>query len=313
MLLAATVTSHPAVDLSTTVERLLESHKLRCSAPLVHPGGGGVNVARVLHRFGHEVLACLPTGGTTGARLARMLAAEGVPTHCVPVAADTRENITVVERATGREYRFVLPGEPLAPTEWQALQDALPAVPPPWLVASGGLAPGVPADGYARLIRTTRKRRPDLRVVLDAAGAPLAAALREGVEVVKPSLRELRDLAGAELQSSDEQLEAARNLVRAGQARLVALTLGAEGALLVGAQQALRAQPLDVPVLGTVGAGDCFLAGLVDALARAEDLPAALAQAVAAGTAALLQPGTALCQPQDVARLRPQVRITALD
>ncbi len=52
-----TVTPNPALDLSTSVDKLVDAHKLRCDVPQVHPGGGGINVARVLHRLGAQVLA----------------------------------------------------------------------------------------------------------------------------------------------------------------------------------------------------------------------------------------------------------------
>ncbi|MGZ5271596.1 MAG: PfkB family carbohydrate kinase, partial [Ramlibacter sp.] len=116
----ATLTVNPAVDLSTQVDEVVPAHKLRCGPPLVHPGGGGVNVARVLSRLGCDVLACHTAGGAVGDRLCRLLDAEAVPRWAIPIAGDTRENLTVTERATGREYRFVLPGPALTEAEWQA-------------------------------------------------------------------------------------------------------------------------------------------------------------------------------------------------
>jgi 6-phosphofructokinase 2 len=90
---------------------------------------------------------------------------------------------------------------------------------------------------------------------------------------------------------------------------MVALSLGNEGAMLVTADHCLHARALSVPVAGTVGAGDSFLAALVWALDSQWDLPQALATAMAAGTAAVMCAGTALCQPQDMDRLRDQVQI----
>jgi len=307
----ATLTVNPAVDLSTQVDEVVPAHKLRCGPPLVHPGGGGVNVARVLSRLGCDVLACHTAGGPVGDRLCRLLDAEAVRHRAIPIAGDTRENLTVTERATGREFRFVLPGPTLSDAEWRACFDAVAGPDAaPWIVASGGLAPGVPTDLYGRLAGVAREH--GIRLVVDSAGEPLAAALRGGVHLVKPSLRELRLLTGEPLATAGEQLAAARRIVDTGGASLVALSLGPDGAWLVSADAALHADPLDVPVASTVGAGDSFLAGLLASLMREQPLDVALADAAAAGSAALLAPGTALARPDDIRRLRPLVRITTV-
>lgn len=304
-----TVTLNPALDISTTVERLEDAHKLRCEAPVVHPGGGGVNVARVLHRLGADVLAVYTVGGATGERLSRLVVAEGVPSLYLPIAGETRESFSVRETSTGREYRFVLPGPTLTDAEWQACLERVSALPgpPTCLVASGGLPPGVPADFYARLAREARGR--GMRLALDTAGAPLAEALREGVWVVKPSLRELGELVGRPLSTPQARRQAALAIVDSGQAEAVALSLGPEGALLATAEGVLQARALDVPVLGTVGAGDSFFAGLVWARAQGLGWPEALRTAVAAGSAALGEPGTALARREAIERLRPLVTV----
>ena len=307
-----TVTPNPALDIATSVAQLQDSHKLRCAAPQVHPGGGGINVARVLHRFGAQVLALYPAGGASGDRLQRLLQDEGVPEQRLRIAGETRESFTVHETASGREYRFVLPGPNLAPSEWAATLDALrrldPA--PAWVISSGGLPPGVASDGHAALARLARGM--GARVVVDSSGAALVAALQQGVCLIKPSLRELSELAGTDLSTAVLQRQAARQLIQRGQAQMVALSLGAGGALLVTADSCLQATALPVPVQGSVGAGDSFLAALVWALDAGQDLHQVLATAMAAGAAAVMAAGTGLCQPAEVERLRQQVQIQRL-
>ncbi len=307
-----TLTFNPALDVFTTTERVVDTHKLRCGPAQRHPGGGGINVARVLQRLGADCAALYPAGGAAGAQLRQLLDAEQVRSHCVPIVAQTRESFSVHELATGRDWRFVLPGPELAPAEWQACWDAVPALAADggWLVASGSLPPGAPADCHARLARLARERR--CRLVVDASGAALAAALAQGVYLAKPSLRELRELSGQPLRTAPQWLAAARELVLDQRAQMVALSLGAQGALLVTREAALRAAGLAVPVASTIGAGDSFTAGLLWALDAGAPLDEALRYAIAAGAAALLRPGTALCQPADVRRLQAQVVVTAL-
>lgn len=298
-----TLTLNPALDVSTAIDRITPSHKLRCDAPAVHPGGGGINVARVLHRFGADVRAVYPTGGPTGERLSQLIMAEGVPGLCVPIAGETRESFSVHERATGQELRFVLPGPQMVEAEWQRVLDRLQemAQVPRYLIASGSLPPGVPDDFYARLAAWARSR--GIRMVLDSSGPPLAAALDEGVWLVKPSQRELSELTGRALEAPDARREAAAALVHRGKAQAVALSLGGQGALLVTPQGAWHAPALSVPVRSTIGAGDSFLAALLWAYDSHADWAHALRTASAAGAAALSAAGTALCNPKDVDRL----------
>lgn len=304
-----TVTMNPAVDVSTSVDKVLDTHKLRCSPAQRYAGGGGVNVARVVQRLGGDCVAFYPAGGTTGELLRQLLDAEGVRSRCLALDEATRENFTVGETSSGREFRFVLPGPTLAPAQWQAClaQIDAPEAAPRYLVLSGSLPPGVPVDFYARLVGPARAR--GTCVVLDSSGPALAAALHAGVDIVKPSLRELRELTGQPLAGESEWRAAAQQIVDQGQARMVALSLGAEGALLVTADASWRAPGLPVPVCGATGAGDSFVGAMVWALACGADLPQALRYGVAGGSATLLSSGTALCQKADVERLCREVRL----
>ena len=101
-----TLTMNPALDVSTATASVEPTHKLRCAAPVMHPGGGGINVARVLHRLGGDTLALYPSGGPTGAQLTGLLQAEGVPSQALPIAGDTRESFSVHDDRSGQEYRF---------------------------------------------------------------------------------------------------------------------------------------------------------------------------------------------------------------
>lgn len=299
-----TLTLNPALDLATTTDHVAPTHKLRCGPVQRFAGGGGINVARVLHRLGADVCAWALAGGAVGTQVRQLLAAEGVPTLLQPISGDTRENFSVVETTTSQEFRFVLPGPTLQPAEWQACLDALAThTPPPrWLIASGSLPPGTPDDFYAQLARAASGR--GVRVAVDTSGPPLAAALQAGVALVKPSLRELRDVMQQPLEHAADWCTAAQSLVHSGAADIVALSVGEQGAVLATREGVWQAPALNVPATsGTTGAGDCFLATLVWALDRGDAPAEALRWGVAAGAAALLHPGTTLAQADDVRRL----------
>ncbi len=301
-----TVTLNPALDVLTTIDRVSDTHKMRCGPTLKHPGGGGVNVARVLHRLGAKCQAVYLAGDVTGERHRQLMREEGVPCHIVPIAEETRESFTAHETSTGNDFRFVLPGPNVSAAEYEACFDYVAQhLPKQFLVISGGLAPGVPKDFYARL--TALAMQHGVRVVLDANGPALAEALKVGVYLFKPSLRELRDLMGHDLPDQDSQVAAAQQLIQSGQAEVVAISLGSDGAMVVSADQVWRARALQVNVQTTVGAGDSFVGGMVWALSRKDSLLKAFQFGMAAGAAALLAPGTSLCQASDVHQLLPSV------
>lgn len=302
-----TVTLNPTVDLSTTVERIVPVLKLRGTSQRRDPGGGGINVARVITRLGGDVSAIYSVGGTTGELLRKLLGQEGVASRTFAIAGETREDFFVSEISTGQPYRFILPGPQLHEFEWQECLKLVSEIEPfpRFVVASGSLPGGVPDDFYARLARIAKQR--GARTVLDTSGPALAAAVAEGVDLIKPNLREMRELTGSEPSDATEWEAAARSLVHHGKVATIALTLGHLGAVLVTPDQVLRAAPLPITPVSAVGAGDSFLGALIWRLASGADLENSFRHAVAAGAAALLNPGTALCRPDDVKRLADDV------
>lgn len=302
-----TLTMNPAVDVSITVEQISPSHKLRSETARRDAGGGGINVARAIRILDGEAAALFPAGGPTGTLLQNLLEEENVPFQAHEIGGLTRESFTVLETTTEREYRFVLPGPELAPADWQACLDLLKSCDPApqYLVASGSLPPGVPSDFYARVASWARNS--GVRLALDTSGSALQPALEEGVYLIKPNRRELQDMTGRELREPQDQEQASRDLLEQGKSEVVALTLGAEGALLTTAAGSSRVDAPEQKVKSSVGAGDSFMAGMILGLVRGMPVEEAFCYGNAAGNAALLTAGTQLCRPEDVARLYQRI------
>lgn len=307
-----TLTINPAVDIFVNVPRVEPTRKMRCSAPKRDPGGGGINVARVVDRLGVSVAAIYPMGGAIGRLLQRLIEREGIESIVTPSHVETRENFTAYEEESGEQYRFVLPGSTLHRAEWEACLDQLTSLQqkPRYVVASGSVPPGVPDDFFAQVAR--RAKALGAKIAVDTSGPALGAALEEGVTLVKPNQNELSELVDMPLDNDTARIAACRELVRSGKTEMVALTLGDAGALLVSKSGVWRAQPMRIEVVSAVGAGDSFLGGLVAALAKGETTEHAFRVAVAAGSAAVMGPGTELCRAEDVERLMPKVEIGAV-
>ena len=298
-----TLSMNPALDIATSTDRVVPTHKLRCAAPRYDPGGGGINVARAVHALGGKAVAIFPAGGAAGEMIRHLLDEEDVAYDAVAIAGFTRESLNVEERETGQQYRFILPGPEISERDQERCLDQLSvlAAEASYIVASGSLPLGVSGDFYARV--TELAKTLGKRLILDTSGSALKKA-GGGIYLLKPSLRELEDLSGREIRSEGDQERAARQIVERGRSEVVVLSLGAEGALLATADGCERFAAIPVETArSTVGAGDSMLAGIVLGLSRGLPLHEAVRFGMAAGAAALFGVGTELCRRADVERL----------
>ena len=296
-----TITLNPTIDVFGAAAAVRPTHKVRLKNASYEPGGGGINVARVITALGGTAEALFLAGGEMGAFLGRLIAEEGITQRPIAIDGQTRVAFMVRDDATGLEYRFLPEGPEVTAADIQRCTEAVAARTDGIVVASGSLPRGAPADSYALLARAAQQN--NLPFVLDTSGAALKPALEQGgILLLKPSREELEGLMGHAL--DDKGLEdAAMSLVRAGKVRMVAVTLGADGAMLVSADEVLRRQAINVPVLSAVGAGDSFLGAMVWAMTERWSLADAFHLAMAAGAAATSNQGATLCKKEDVMRL----------
>lgn len=306
-----TVTLNPTLDVATSVDRLIDHEKLRCAPEQEQVGGGGLHVAQVLHAFGADVQALLTTGGYRGQEIEQHLKDDGLHCLSVGISEESRQCFTVYERTTGHEYRFILPGPTLSELDAeQILSQIEQNLPQQWLVLSGSLTPGLADDFYAQVIDRARQKNPNLKILVDAAGAPLKQALQQGVDIIKPSLTEFEALNGAPFTDLVECVSFARALIQRAQVKVVALTLGAQGALMIDDTATLKVDALAVTVTSTVGAGDSFVGGLLWSLASGGSLQQAAAIGTAASAAALQTQGKLGFDPATIMTASTRVLIS---
>jgi 6-phosphofructokinase 2 len=301
-----TLTLNPAIDGAAEAEEVRPIRKVRTWGERYDPGGGGINAARVVQELGGEAFAIYLSGGATGPVLDGLVRASGIEGRRIAIAGHTRISHTVHERSSGLEFRFVPEGPVVTPDEWQACLAALEEVDCEYLVASGSLPRGVPADFYVSVGEIAKRKR--AKLVLDTSGEALRRAAARGVYLIKPSLGELEDLIGRKLPNADDQERAVQSLIESGAAEIVALTLGRDGALLATREGLRRLAGIKVQPKSAVGAGDSFLAAMTLGLAQRRSPEDAFALGVAAGTAAVLTMGTELCRREDVERIYDEIR-----
>lgn len=298
-----TVTLNPTVDFSTSAKRVRAGHKVRCDAPLRDPGGGGVNVARAIRILGGEAWAFAAVGGHMGRILLGLLEREGVRVHPFEVQGETRESMAVIERKSGRQYRFVMPGPRWeAPQVDDALEQILAVVPAGgFVVLSGSNPPGVPDDFSARLRR--KLSGSGARMIVDTSTKALRLLASDPTDppyLLRMDKTEAEELAGKPLETVATLAEFASTLVTRGVAQVIVLALGPKGSVLVSGDESWHAAAADVPVLSKVGAGDSFVGAMTLALAQGDPVQIALQKGVAAASAAVMTDATRLC-PREMA------------
>lgn len=301
-----TLTLNPALDKSTTADRLVPEQKLRCTTPQLDAGGGGINVSKAVRKLGGQSVAVFPAGGTNGAVLRKILKNAEIEMRVLDVPGETRENFSVTETTSNVQYRFTMPGLELSEKQANALLEMVGLLRPEYLVASGSLPPGLPETYYEQVAAFAKKI--EARFILDTSGAALQAAADEGLYLLKPNLAELSALVGVEKLEMDRVDDAALDIIRQGKCEVVVVSLGPQGALLVTRDGFEHIPSPPVKKLSTVGAGDSMVGGMVWALSEGKSLREMAQTGVACGSAATMNPGTQLFELADVEQLLVWIR-----
>lgn len=298
-----TLTLAPSLDSATQTPQIYPEGKLRCSAPVFEPGGGGINVARAITFLGGEATAIYPAGGATGEHLTALLADEQVPVETVETVDWTRQNLHVHVDSSGEQYRFVMPGAALTQQEFRHLEEKVLAIEPgSLLVISGSLPPGIDIENLTQLVKSAQQHQ--LRCIIDSSGEALAAALEVGnIELVKPNQKELSALVQRDLSQPNDVRQAAQELIRSGKARRVVVSLGPQGALGVDSSGSVQVVPPPMKSQSTVGAGDSMVGAMTLRLAENAGLEDMVRFGVAAGSAATVNQGTRLCSQENTHKI----------
>jgi len=299
---------NPALDITYQVPAVDWAGVNRPSAVHARPGGKGLNVARTLRAFGADVHVLGLAGGATGTAVCAALAEAGVPATFTWIGGETRRTVTVVDGASGGVTAFNEPGPRVGVGELAELavryEKALAGCAA--VVLSGSLPPGVPDDGYARLIEMAAAA--GVPAVLDAQGPALRLGAAARPAIVKPNRDELAALTGRPLLGRAAAARAVRELLATGPGAVVA-TLGADGLLAVTGDGSWVAAPPAAVAGNATGAGDAVAAGLAHGLAAGLSWDERLRHAVALGSAVAAAPVAGEFHPADYQRLLAGVSV----
>lgn len=189
-----TVTLNAALHVAYRVGRAEPGEPMiPVSRPRYLAGGRGVTVARLLHEFGHDVLAAGLAGGATGELIVWDLARSGVPAEFTQIRGESRRIFAFGDG--GAVGRFAEPGPYITTEElgrfaadYRRVLASAAAV-----VLCGSLPDGLPSDMYASLVRYAAEA--GVPAVLDGGGEEMVLATRKCPDLV---VAEARDAGAAQ-------------------------------------------------------------------------------------------------------------------
>lgn len=262
-----TFTINPAIDVFGVTDEIFDDSKSRCQKASSLPGGGGINVARNIHRMGSPVAAVFPAGGLNGELLKKLIQADGTPFKAVDIADETRQNFAITETKRHIMHHFVFPGPTLTEAEYTACLETLfsfsPA--PQYMVLSGSIPAGMPNDFYKKI--TLQAKQQSIKVILDTSGPALSESLFTGAYLAKLNRREFASLGYDEHVSVEELQKQMKDLVDRDAVDVLIVTLNRGGAVLVSkCGESCFFEAPKVHIVSHVGAGDSFVSALVHQL-----------------------------------------------
>lgn len=277
-----TVCLSPSTDVTVELDSLSVGKTNVVKSKTLSFTGKALNVAIGVARLGGNPYATGFMYNENGYMFENALDKEGVPFTFVWNKGRVRENYKFIDKKSMlTEVNDV--GEEVGEEKTRELLGVLAPLSArsSATVISGSLPKGVSADYYESLFKAADQN--SIRIA-DASGDKLLAALRAGVDLIKPNLDEIQSTLGREFLDKDDLLTGCRELLDKG-AKTVLVSLGKKGAVITNGSRHFYCKSMNVAVNSTVGAGDAMVAAAAMQAVQSAPMEEILRASVAAGTA----------------------------
>lgn len=236
----------------------------------------------------------------------------GIGHDFVSVPGESRVCLNILDEENGISTELLEPGPTVDPQALAQMEEKIRehAAKSRIVCFSGSLLTGVPKDFYVKLVSIAKEA--GAYVILDASGDALRFGLEAGPDMIKPNEEEVEGLLGIHVQDEAALQKAVETLLQKYGMDRISVSLGGAGSMVASQAGTFRVETPKVDVVNTVGCGDSYVAGMAVSLAKGLSLEEGLALASAAGTSNAMTDEAGLIEPDEVERLRGQVRITAL-
>ena len=314
MMDAVVVNLNPCIDMQLTTPEFRYGGLNRVQVAGRYAAGKGINVAMALKNLGASPICMGINYHENGEIITDALDNSGVSHDFVTVSGAVRTNIKLYDAATDTMTELNQPGafvpDNTASRLCEKINNHRSAIPgydekcSSILVLSGSMPAGVPVDIYRQLCTNWPGR-----VILDAEGEALLLALKcdKPPFCIKPNLFELTSSFGVTLATKEEIAAFCRELIKTYGVRLICVSMGTDGALLVSEPTMFYSPALDLTVQGIQGAGDAMVAGLCYGLLHNAPEEELLKMAQAAAAASVVREGTLMCTQEGFLRYLEEV------
>lgn len=306
-----TLTLNPALDRTVKSDHIAFGEVNRVGDIREDLGGKGINVGRILTGFDCHVINVAILGEANKKTVMDYFHKDHMTVQEITVAGRTRTNMVLVEEKLNRTTNINETGVSVKEEDIQAVITCLDGLvaDSSYLIMSGSVPSGMPADIYARLSRLYGDR---LRIVLDADGKLLTEGLKEHPFMIKPNIHELENALGRTLTDKESIRDAGRQIIEDYGVTYVLVSMGGDGSLLVTKELAYHCEAIPTTILSTVGAGDSMVAGFVYGLEKEMQIKDALAFAAACATKTISVDGYPRLDIDTIQGIREQAIITSV-
>lgn len=270
-------------------------------------GGKGLNASRAIATLNYPVCATGFVGGNNGRYLVELAHKDGITSDFIYTEQETRSCINILE-PNGQSTEFLEPGQPVLTKDFLAFKAKLAELAKNAEVVTfnGSIPKGISAANYKELIEETMSA--GIPCIVDASGSLLTSCIDVLPTMIKPNTDEIGQLLGRKVSTENEIIKAAQELYKRG-IKIVVISLGAQGALMVSDEGTFRATPPKIEVINPVGAGDTLVGSFAVALAQKKPTSECLVFALSCATASCLSAGTGRFDQGVAAKIQKQVSI----
>ncbi|WP_406734472.1 1-phosphofructokinase [Vibrio scophthalmi] len=305
-----TITLNPALDLTGSLQALVQGGVSLVERSDFHAAGKGVNVARVLSDLGADVTVTGFLGQDNQALFCQLFEEMGATDRFIRVEGSTRINVKLVE-SNGAVSDINFPGVTVNQQAIDLFEQTLDELcyDHDYFVLAGSLPSGVTPEMCANWVRKLKAN--GKRVLFDSSRAALEAGIEAAPWLIKPNDEELADFAQQPVSSEKDVVGIAEQLSTKGIDNIV-VSLGAKGVMWLSQDQWLAARPPKMSVVSTVGAGDTLVAGLCWGHMQRMEKNQLLTFATALSALAVSQVGVGVAEVAEVIALQQQIEINPI-
>lgn len=306
-----TVTLNPAIDRTIFCDEINLKDVTRVSKTTKEAAGKGINVSKVIRSMGYESICTGFVGGENGEYIKNALDNLAIDTELINVNGNTRENIKVISKFNNQTLELNESGAIISENELDTIFRYFDEVLSDGdILVLAGSAPGnIHKSIYCDFIN--RYKPLGVFILLDTSKDLFKEGIKSKPNMIKPNLYELETYFGKTIQSYQEAIPYAKLLVEEGIDEVV-VTLGKDGTLFVSKNEICKVDIPVIDVLGTVGAGDSFVAGYAIAKEQNYDVTKKLKFASSVSMASCLQPGSKPGVLEDANKLFNKIKVNKL-